>query len=268
MNGSNRDVLRRFKGRVRLAVVLGSGLSSIDTIFDPQAVVRYEDIPGFANPSVAGHPGLLTLAGGVGGVVAVLAGRLHFYESGDPDEAASSVRMASMLGCRSVVLTQAAGALKSGIIPGTWLLPSDIVSFPARGIPGKGLGGHSAGSKLPHLIDPRLGSSIRAAALRAAVPLRNAVVYWTTGPAYETPAEARAAVEMGADAATMSPVPELLVARRLGIAAACLTLVTNEAPNVSGGGTDHETVLKNAKKGAEALPDLVRELAAGEVGKA
>ncbi len=111
------------------------------------------------------------------------------------------------------------------------------------------------------VISTPFRARVAGAAVAAGIRLETGVLYWTTGPAYETPAEARSALLMGADAATMSPLPELVAAAENGLEAACLTYITNYAPNVQDGPVGHEEVLESAGRGAADLRILLPELA-------
>lgn len=245
------DVLRR---RAELAVVLGSGLSPAPGEIDILESVSYEHA-GLPAPGVDGHDGRLLLARCGGRPVLFFSGRPHRYEGGDPAAAERIVEAAATAGCRRVLLTQAAGSLVVGLPPGAWLLASGVVSFPARGLaPGD--------RRTAPLISSAMRGDVAAAAAAAGVPLREGVLCWMTGPAYETPAEARAAAAIGGEAATMSALPELLAARRIGLRAACLARITNYTANVSASTTDHDEVLQAGRNATGELLSVVVRLAA------
>ena len=244
---------RRLRGRAGLAVVLGSGLAPPPGALDAEESLSYEQT-GLPSPGVDGHAGRVILARCGGRPVLFFSGRGHRYE-GDDAAAERVVEAAGALGCRRLLLTQAAGALVRGVPPGSWLLASGVVSFPARGF---GFGG---GRTAP-LISPVMRRRVAGAARAAGVPFREGVLCWTPGPAYETPAEARAAAEIGAVAATMSALPELVAARRLGLRAACLAMITNYTANVSAKPTDHGHVLRAGGKGTAGLLAVGSRLAA------
>lgn len=241
-------------GRGGTAVVLGSGLRCAPPAGRVAASIPYGEIAGMPRPTVEGHAGRLTAIDTRSGPLYLLEGRIHFYEEGDAAEAGAAAALAAMLGARRLLLTHAAGSLHRSLEPGTWIAATDIVSFPWRGCGGRG--------GRPPLLDPRLRERVAAAAAAAGVPLREGTLYWTAGPAYETPAEAAAASQAGALAATMSPLPELAAAREAGIPAASLALVTNWAPNVPGEPTGHGAVVAAGAAGASELSRIVASLAA------
>lgn len=246
-------------GSASTAVVLGSGLSPKRWPGKIIAATEYSDIEGMPVPAVEGHPGKILLLDTGGGRLLIFAGRTHYYEEPVWEGAGAAVTAAAELGCRRIVLTQAAGSLKRSLPVGSWLLPSGIVALPWKHfIPGNYISTYEAGR--PAISSPLRGL-VSSAAERAGLEARDGILYWTAGPVYETPAEAAAAVLAGADAATMSPLPELAAAARIGLDAACLSYITNFAPNVSNGSTGHMEVLEAGKRGAEALSRLLPELA-------
>ena len=243
----------RFRGRADIAVVTGSGLSPRRWPGRTLARAWYPSIEGMSPPGVEGHPGRVLLLDTGAGNLLGFAGRTHFYEGRGWKAAGSAASAAAAMGCGRILFVQAAGSLKRSLPPGSWMLPAQTVALPAR----------FTGSVPP--ARPEISGSFRsrvaAAAAAAGIGLEGGVLYWASGPAYETPAEARAALLMGADAATMSPLPELVEAAGNGLEAACLTYITNYAPSVREGPSGHGEVLEAARRGAADLRALLVELA-------
>jgi purine-nucleoside phosphorylase len=246
-------MMPRFGGKADLAVILGSGLSAMEGISAPVDSCLYGDFEDLPAPTVTGHPGRIFL---LRERVLVFAGRAHLYEEGKWGAAAGPVRLAADLGCRSLLLTQAAGSLRAGLRPGSWMLAGDIVSLPFSrsrlGFPGSRTAGKSP------LISEQFRTLVSRASLRAGVGLENGTLFWTPGPNYETAAEAIVAQRLGADAATMSPLPELVEAAKIGMEAACLSWITNHTANVSREETGHEKVVRMGKVGAGTLLRIVQ----------
>ncbi|MCK4539168.1 MAG: purine-nucleoside phosphorylase [Candidatus Krumholzibacteria bacterium] len=250
----------------RFAVVLGSGLSAATDRLPRDRQIPFDRVEGLHSPSVKGHPGHIHL---YGRSTILFAGRNHLYESGDMTESGAVVRVAARLGCRSILLTQAAGSLKRSIPVSSWLLPTDIISLPYRGAwsvdemdstPGYVGAGLSVGrgGRRTSLISARLRDRVALAAVGAGVELRDGVLFWATGPNYETAAEAVMAERLGASAATMSPLPELIAAVEARMDAACLTWITNHTVNVSAAETGHDSVVRAGKKSVESLLAILK----------
>ena len=193
------------------------------------------------------------------------AGRHHIYEGFDLEGAGAVVRTAASLGCTSILLTQAAGGLDRNLPVGSWLVPADVVYFPWR----RGDSERGGWEMRPDgiitdgglLVDGHLRDLVTLAVHQSGITPRAGILYWTPGPCYETAAEARAARALGADAANMSCLPELLAARRAGIGAACLSWITNHTANCSVSRTDHEEIVRMGKQTVQSLARIVAELA-------
>jgi len=243
----------RLRGRAELAVVLGTGLSSLEDRYEIELSVPFEELPGLGAATAPGHPGMVALVRDL--PLMLFLGRLHCYEGLSIDEAGRPARTAADLGCKRLLLTQAAGGLRRDPPVGTWILADDIVSFPpaVRG----GVGGRRDGRPPCVLVSAPFRDEILGVARERSVELRRGTLFWTMGPTYETVSEARAALELGAAAASMSALPELVTARASGIEAAVLSLVTNHAPSVQAGPIDHESVTRRAAGGLDALAALI-----------
>jgi purine-nucleoside phosphorylase len=257
------DPLGPFAGAASVAVVLGSGLAGLCDGARIAYRVPYRDLPPLLEPAVEGHPGFLALADFGGRPALLFAGRSHLYEGQDPARVTAAVSLAADLGCTELVLTNAAGSLTAGIRPGAWLLPEDVIAFPARRISRFASAGRlSGGARLSPLIAPRLRESLRRAAREAGTAVEDGVLAWMSGPCFETAAEARAAAAAGAHAATMSVYPELVAARFRGIDAAVLSLITNDTAGVSRGSIDHADVMKRGAEGGRRLAAIIGRLLA------
>ncbi len=265
----NGVIPRRFLGKAELALVLGSGLSTLCELVEVEWAVPYSDLDVISSTSVEGHPGRLLMMNVEGSKVLTFSGRPHVYEGIGIEQAGAAASISAQMGCGRILLTQAAGGLHGGIAGGSWMLPSDLVTLPdvrftASKKHGTGLsnldGGMRCGSGT--LISRKFRDELKTAAAEASVALLEGVLYWTPGPAYETRAEAAAAFLIGADAASMSALPELLCARRLGLKTACLTWITNQTANVTGEKLNHRDVLSMGKEGALSLLGLLEKLCA------
>jgi purine-nucleoside phosphorylase len=256
ITGRLSKALRALKGRVgetpRVGIVLGSGLGGFAEQVKGERI-PYAEIPGFPLPSVAGHSGVLTAGGGV----AVLAGRVHYYEGRPMDDVVFPVLVLHGLGVRTLILTNAAGGVNRAYSPGDLVLIRDHINLmganPLRG-PNPELGPRFP--DMSGLYAPRLRETARAA---SGLPLAEGVYAAFCGPSYETPAEVEMAGRMGADLVGMSTVPEAIVARYLGMEVLGISCVTNMAAGVLDEPLDHEEVIR---RGAEAAPRFARLLTA------
>ena len=245
----------------RVGVVLGSGLGAVaDAVEDP-AVVGYEELPGFPRPSVAGHAGRVVL-GRVGDVpVAVLQGRAHLYEGGDPAALTTPVRALRGAGAEVLVLTNAAGSLRAEVGPGSLMAITDHVNLTGVNLL-MGPNDDAIGPRFPSLrdaYDPALLAALRAAARDARVEITEGVYLAVTGPTFETPAEIRAYRALGADAVGMSTVQETILARHSGLRVAAVSVITNLAEGLGDEALSHEQTLQAAERASGDLARLLLE---------
>jgi xanthosine phosphorylase len=246
-------------GAPRVGVVLGSGLGAVaDAVEDP-TVVSYEDLPGFPRPTVFGHAGQAVL-GTIGGVrVAVFQGRAHLYEGGDPEALRVPVRALRAAGASVLVLTNAAGSLRSEVGPGSLMAITDHINMTGVNLLA-GPNDDAIGPRFPSLrdaYDPALLASLRASAAELDIPLAEGVYLAVGGPSFETPAEIRAFRVLGADAVGMSTVQETIVARHCGLRVAAVSVITNLAEGMTDEPLSHEHTLRAAHDGAGGLARLL-----------
>jgi xanthosine phosphorylase len=251
----------------RLGIVLGSGLGGlVDGLADAVAV-PYRDLPGFPEPSVAGHQGAVVLGRLAGTPVACLQGRRHVYEGGDPGAMRGPVRALRALGTEILLVTNAAGSLRPDVGPGRLMLVADHINL--LGVnPLTGPNDDAVGPRFPSLrdaYDPELRARMHAAAADLEIDLAEGVYLATAGPSFETPAEIRAFRTLGADAVGMSTVPEVILARHCGLRVAAVSAITNLAEGMGGEELSHEQTLRNARVAARDLVRLVERFA-GELG--
>ena len=246
-------------GSPRVGVVLGSGLGAVaDAVEDP-VVVGYEELPGFPRPSVSGHAGRAVL-GTIGGVpVAVLQGRAHLYEGGDPEALRAPVRALRAAGAETLILTNAAGSLHPSVGPGSLMAIVDHINMQGANVL-MGPNDDAFGPRFPSLrdaYDPELLDGLRESAGDLGIELAEGVYLAVTGPSFETPAEIRAYRVLGADAVGMSTVQETILARHSGMRVAAVSVITNLAEGMSDEPLSHEQTLRAAQAGAGDLTRLL-----------
>lgn len=252
-------LLTHVKNRPAIGLILGSGLGNYaDTLEDPVRI-PYADIPGFPQPTVAGHSGAFVFGRRAGKEVVVLQGRLHYYEGFTQQELTLPVRVLAAIGVKQLVLTNAAGGVNRDYQPGDLMLISDHINFSGAN-PLIGPNSEAFGPRFPDVTDlytASLRNAIKASAARAGLPLREGVYMMFTGPNYETPAEVRMAGILGADAVGMSTVPEALVAGHCGMDVVGVSCITNMAAGVLEGRLDHSEVLETAARVHDRFHSLV-----------
>ena len=241
----------------KVAILLGSGLGGFVDEVKPLVAIPYAELPGFPKPTVRGHEGGLVL-GHVGETpVAVLQGRAHYYEFGRADEMRVPVEAMAELGCETLLQTNAAGSLRLDMPPGSLMVITDHINF--TGInPLFGLGANRRFVDMVDAYDPTLAQRLLAVAKAANIRCHEGVYIWFCGPSFETPAEIRAAVTLGADAVGMSTAPETILARHAGLKVAAVSVMTNYAAGLVPGAIGHDQTLSVASAAASQLGRLLR----------
>jgi purine-nucleoside phosphorylase len=241
-----------------VVLVLGSGLGAFADRIDDSTAFPFAEIPGFPRPTVAGHAGRL-VAGTVEGVaVAALQGRFHLYEGWSAAEVVSPVRALAALGPSALVVTNAAGAARSGFGAGDLMLITDHLNFMFRNpLFGTVAPGEQRFPDMSDPYDPTLREVALETAARMGIPLLPGVYAAVLGPSYESPAEVRMLARVGADAIGMSTVPEVLVARALGLRVLGISCITNVAAGLGPGKLTHEEVLSVGEEAGERLAALL-----------
>lgn len=250
------SVLQQAPTLPSVGIVLGSGLGFFADALAQPTSIGYQDIPHMPRPTVPGHGGRLVLGAVEGVRVACLEGRVHLYEGHDPERVVFGVRLLSRLGCRTVLLTNAAGAVDSGLGPGDLMLITDHLN----------LTGSSplVGRVPPAFVDLRdaYDPAVRHAAHRAAretdLELKEGIYAGMLGPSYETPAEVRMLRSLGASAVGMSTVQEVIALRGLGVAVGAVSAITNLAAGLEGAVLDHAQVQDVARSRSEAFVVFLR----------
>jgi purine-nucleoside phosphorylase len=231
----------------RTAIILGSSLGPVAEAVSDPLVIPYGDIPGFPVSRVSGHAGKLVV-GKLGGVeVAVLQGRSHPYESGNPAAMRPAIEILREAGIDTLILTNAAGSLDVKMRPGAIMLITDHINCSGMN-PLIGQPGDENFVPMTDAYDPALRKKMLAAALSKNVALHQGVYVWFSGPSFETPAEIRMAQIIGGTAVGMSTVPETILARRFGMKVAGLSVITNLGAGMEGANPSHaETKTEGAK---------------------
>ena len=254
-------IMDRLGGFVpRVAMILGSGLGELgDTVENP-TVIPYGDIPHFRASTAPGHKGRFVFGTLEGKPVAVMQGRMHHYEGYSYEEVSYAVRVLRLLGCDTLIVTNAAGCVRTDWQAGELMLITDHIKMfsesPLRGenIPEFGVRFPDASK----LYTPALRDLARRVAAEQGITLREGVYFYCYGPQYETPAEIRAARVLGGDAVGMSTAPEVIVAGHCGMRVLGFTLLSNMAAGILDQPLSEQEVLDAGRAARVQFSALVR----------
>ena len=258
------DFLRERLGGFQpdLLLILGSGLGQFGDRVENPILVPYPEIPHFKHSTAPGHKGRFVFGTIAGKKVAVMQGRIHLYEGCTPEEAAYGVRVMKLLGVKTMIVTNAGGAVNLAFKPGQIMLMTDHIMLFGK-TPLTGPNDERFGVRFPDMTTaytPRLQEMARQAARETGVHLNEGVYMYFPGPQYETPAEIRAARILGADAAGMSTVPEVIAARHCGMEILGFSLATNMAAGILKQPLTEEEVLEVGEACKEQFSALMMKI--------
>lgn len=245
------------------AIVLGSGLGSLVDVIEAVARIPYREVPGFPSATVAGHAGEIIAGTLEGRFVLALAGRFHMYEGHDVRLAAFPARVVHALGARTLVVSNAAGGVNRMWQPGDLMLIRDHINLMFRNpLTGPVEQGDLRFPDMSAPYDAELATIAIDVAREQGTVLREGVYAGLLGPSYETPAEVRMLAFLGADAVGMSTVPEVIVARSIGMRILGFSCITNFASGISNSPITHAEVLETTARAAARFTALVRGVVA------
>jgi len=259
------DVVRRRMGDTvpAAAIVLGSGLGGLADEIDAVAKIPYGEVPGFPAATVAGHAGALIAGTLAGHFVVALAGRFHMYEGHDARLAAFPVRVAHALGAKTLIVSNAAGGVNRLWQPSDLMLIRDHINLMFRNpLIGAVEPGDTRFPDMSAPYDESLADIARAVAKDQKILLLEGVYAGLLGPAYETAAEVRMLEFLGADAVGMSTVPEVIVARAIGMRVLGFSCITNLACGLTATPITHRDVLEATARAAATFQRLVKGVVA------
>ena len=243
----------------RAAVVLGSGLGSVADALEDAIEIAYPDIPYFVSSTVEGHAGRLIIGSYSGVDVAVMKGRFHFYEGYSMEEVTFPIRVFSLMGIRTLLLTNAAGGIAPHLPPGTLMIITDHINQMGDN-PLRGPNDDRFGPRFPDMTaayTPEYIEITRGIARELGIHLAEGIYLGLRGPTYETPAEVRMVRSLGGDAVGMSTVAEVIVARHCGMKVLAISCITNVAAGLSDEEIHHAEVMEVGARAGRQLSDLV-----------
>ena len=241
---------------VALGLILGSGLGHLAHAVEGVAI-PYADLPGFPHVAVSGHNPNLHIGMLEGVRVAVFGAREHYYESGNPAAMRGALEVLKALGATRLIATNAAGSMRPDIPPGDLMLLNDHINYSGL----NPLIGEKTDARFVPMTEahsPAMRAALQAAAKAEGIALQEGVYCWYSGPSFETKAEIRMLKLLGGDAVGMSTVPEVILARFLGLEVAAISTITNMAAGMSDEQISHEHTKAMAPVGAAKLERILR----------
>lgn len=241
-----------------VGLVLGSGLGALAEALTDAERVPYAEISGMPVSAVAGHAGNLWFGKLAGVSVACLQGRVHAYEGHDLPEVCFGVRLLAALGCRTVLLSNAAGGIAPGMAPGDLMLITDHLNLTGKNpLVGPNDARGPRFLDMTQAYDLEVQAAARGAARSLGIDLREGVYAGLLGPTYETPAEVRMLATLGASAVGMSTVLETIALRHRGVRVGAISCITNLAAGISKTLLSHAEVQETADGVQKQLIELV-----------
>jgi purine-nucleoside phosphorylase len=259
----------RCKFEPKIALVLGSGLGAFADTLEDATVISYDEIPHFAKSTVEGHAGKLVIGKVCGVPVIVQQGRFHYYEGYDMEQVMLPVRAFSMIGVETLILTNAAGSIRTSVSPGTLMLIRDHINLMGEN-PLRGPNDNRIGPRFPDMTavyDRDLQTMVYGLAQEMAAErgddserfLWRGVYCALSGPTYETPSEIRMLRILGADAVGMSTVPEAIAARHRGMRVLGISCISNVAAGMTDAPINHEEVMEMGLKVSGLFQELLQK---------
>jgi purine-nucleoside phosphorylase len=252
----------------KVGLILGSGLGGYADKLTGAKVIDYGAIPGFPRSHVTGHKGRLVIGAREGINCAALQGRVHVYEGHSAATTAFPARVLVALGCKVLIVTNAAGGLDPAWPPGTLMLIRDHIDM-LRDHALRGPNDERLGPRFPDMTKayaPELRALVKQVAATAGITLQEGVYVAMPGPTYETPSEVKMLQVVGAHATGMSTVPEVCVARHMGARVIGISCITNQAAGITGAELSHEEVTETATRVRATFERLLDGILAGLAG--
>jgi purine-nucleoside phosphorylase len=245
-----------------IAIVLGSGLSSLVDDINNKTIIKYNQIPYFPESTVASHAGEMVIGDINGTDVLIMSGRFHYYEGRSFSQTAFYIRVLHLLGIKSIILTNAAGGINIDFNVGDFMLITDHIKFfsdsPVRGGHISEFGNRFFDMTTTYNIE--FQKIARKVAKKLDINLREGVYAFMGGPQFETPAEIKMLRILGSDAVGMSTVPEAIAANQVGMKILGISCISNMAAGITGEEISDDEVVVVAKRVAATFKSLIKDI--------
>lgn len=258
--GETRSYIQqRTKVVPKVGIILGSGLGTVIESSEEDAVFHFNELPHFPQATVQGHNGQLIIGDYSGKGVAIMQGRVHFYEGYSMEQVTYPVRLLKWLGAEYLIITAATGGINPKYRKGDIVFLKDHINLMGEN-PLRGPHNSWYGERFPdcsEVYSKALRKLGLAAARKNRVTAREGVYAALSGPSYETPAEIRAFGKLGADVAGMSVVPEAIAGSQMGMKVLGIAYVANLAPSAGRKALSHKDVVETGRQTASKLGKII-----------
>lgn len=245
--------------QIDFGIILGTGLGSLVDIIDTKVKIPYEDIPNFPVSTVTGHSGALIYGELAGKMVVAMQGRFHFYEGWSMNELTFPVRVMKFLGIENLIVSNASGGVNPAFSVGDIMLISDHINMMPKH-PLRGANEERFGPRFVDMHEPynlQMIALMETIAKQKNIPVQKGIYLALQGPTFETPAEYKMVSLMGADAVGMSTVPEVIVAKHMGMQCFGLSVITDLGIEGKVEEVSHEAVQLAAKASEKKISQLI-----------
>lgn len=255
-------ILKKSKYSPEVGLILGSGLGSLVDLIEKAEVFPYEELPNFPVSTVEGHAGRLVIGTMYGKTVVAMEGRFHYYEGYTMEEVTFPIRVMKLLGVKTIIVTNAAGAVNTSFKSGDLMVIEDHINLSGTNpLIGKNL--DEFGTRFPDMsnaYDKDLRKLVQNIATSLKLDIKQGIYAMMTGPTYETPAEIRMVRAIGADAVGMSTVPEVIVANHCNIKVIGISCLTNMAAGILNEPLTHSEVMETSARVKNDFMSLMSSL--------
>lgn len=257
---ASKYILEKTKHKPEIALILGSGLGALADEIENAEYYPYSEIPNFPISTVQGHAGRLVVGNLKGKTVIAMQGRFHYYEGYAMQEVTFPIRVMKLLGIKTLIVTNAAGAVNVNYKPGDLMLIKDHINLSGNNpLIGKNL--DSFGTRFPDMSEAynkELREKVKEISEQLNVSLQEGVYACMSGPTYETPAEINMIRVLGGDAVGMSTVPEVIIANHSGIKVIGVSCITNMAAGILKQPLNHKEVMETSEIAREKFVKLMK----------
>tara|TARA_B100000029_G_scaffold172996_1_gene169459 strand:- start:4756 stop:5586 length:831 start_codon:yes stop_codon:yes gene_type:complete len=262
MHHSSKVILEKSNNiKADIAVILGSGLTNFFEEKNIISSISYEDLIDFPQPTVKGHAGKLVF-GKIGKInVVCMYGRSHIYEGHEPKSLAQPIRVLKDIGCKLLIITNAAGSLDQNMPAGSLMSIKDHINWSGFN-PLIGINADNYGPRFNDMSDgynKHYRKKLIETANKIDQKLYEGIYCMYSGPNFETPAEINALKIIGGNAVGMSTVPEVLVANHCDLPVIAISVITNLAAGMNKTKLSHQETLENAALAETNIVNLIKK---------